>query len=281
MILVFGQTGQVAQELKQYPDVKTLPRALADLTKPQECAEIIRHYQPTAVINAAAYTAVDLAETDESTARIVNGDAPKAMAESCSSLNIPFVHISTDYVFDGTGHEPWRPDDNPAPMNAYGRTKYLGEQGVSAAQGIYAIVRTSWVVSSHGNNFIKTMLRLAQTHSELNVVDDQIGSPTAAKEIASACVNIATQLAADPSKSGIYHFSSAPSISWCVLANTIFNSINSATIAHPITSSEYPTPAQRPLNSRMDCSTTLSAFGIQQPDWKITLQQILQELESK
>lgn len=281
MILVFGQTGQVAQELKQYPDVKTLPRAIADLTKPQECVEIIRHYQPTAVINAAAYTAVDLAETDESTARIVNGDAPTAMAEICSTLNIPLVHISTDYVFDGSGHEPWRPDDKPSPMNAYGRTKYLGEQGVSAAQGIYAIVRTSWVVSSHGNNFIKTMLRLAQTHSELNVVDDQMGSPTAAKDIASACVTIATQLKDDPSKSGTYHFSAAPSISWCKLANTIFNSINSATIAHPIPSSEYPTPAKRPYNSRMDCSSTLTVFGIHQPDWNVSVQQILQELESK
>ena len=163
MILVFGKTGQVATELLAYENVTALGRDKADLSNPRDCAEAIKLYKPHAVINAAAYTAVDKAENEESLANTINGDAPGAMAITCAKLNIPFVHISTDYVFDGTGIVPWSVSDSTNPQNAYGRSKLKGEQAIMASGCVHAILRTSWVVSAHGNNFIKTMCRLSET----------------------------------------------------------------------------------------------------------------------
>ena len=163
MILVFSKTGQVARELQQLRAVMALGREEADLNDPQACSDAIRHHSPNAVINAAAYTAVDQAEDEEAIATVINGDAPSAMARACAELGIPFVHISTDYVFEGTGQAPWQPQDQTAPQNAYGRSKLAGETGIADSGGTYAILRTSWVVSAHGANFIKTMLRLSET----------------------------------------------------------------------------------------------------------------------
>lgn len=278
--LVFGKTGQVALELQKRAPVIALARSDADLANPAACVAAIEAHAPKAVINAAAYTAVDKAEEDEERALLVNGAAPFAMAQACAAAGIPFVHISTDYVFDGSGEGAWQPEGQIGPQGAYGRTKLAGEDGVRAADGRYAILRTSWVFSSHGNNFLKTMLRLSETRDEISVVDDQIGGPTPAGDIAQACLAIAEQLKTDGTKSGTYHFSGAPDASWADFARAIFAEAGKDMTVHGIPTSEYPTPATRPLNSRMDCQTTLDTFGIARPDWRGAIKDILRELET-
>ena len=222
MILVFGKTGQVATELQRLGDVVALGRDQVDLSDPAACSDAIRAHAPRAVINAAAYTHVDRAEGQEALATAVNGDAPTNMARACCELGIPLVHISTDYVFDGGGDAPWRPSDEAIPQNAYGRSKLAGEMGIRESGAIHAILRTSWVVSAHGNNFVKTMLRLSDTRDALSIVDDQIGGPTPARDIAAACLTVAEQLTRDPTKSGSYHFSGTPDVSWADFAIKIF-----------------------------------------------------------
>ncbi|MDB2609479.1 dTDP-4-dehydrorhamnose reductase [Paracoccaceae bacterium] len=279
MILVFGKTGQVATELQRLGDVVALGRDQADLSNPAACADAIRTHAPRAVINAAAYTAVDRAEEEEALATTINGDAPTAMAQACAELGIPLIHISTDYVFAGTGDAPWGPNDPTAPQNAYGRSKLAGEIGIRNSNAVHAILRTSWVVSAHGANFVKTMLRLSDTRDALNIVADQIGGPTPARDIAAACLEMEEQLITDPSKSGTYHYSGAPDVSWADFAQAIFEQAGRAVTVTPIPTTDYPTPAKRPLNSRMDCGATQRAFGIQRPDWRDELNMILQELE--
>ena len=278
MILVFGTTGQVATELRAQAPVTALGRDAADLTDPAACAAAIHAHRPRAVINAAAYTAVDRAEAEEALATLIDAEAPGAMARACAELGIPLVHISTDYVFAGGGDRPWRPDDATGPLGAYGRSKCLGEEAVVAAGGIHAILRTSWVVSAHGHNFVKTMLRLGAARDSLNVVADQIGGPTPARAIAAACLTIAGQLAADPAKSGIYHFAGTPDTSWAEFARAIMAEAGLPCVIEDIPTSAYPTPAQRPRNSRLDCSTAAAAFGLSQPDWRKDLVQILRDL---
>ena len=279
MILVFGKTGQVATELPRLGDVVAMGRDQADLSNPPACADAIRAHAPRAVINAAAYTAVDRAEEEETLATIINGDAPTAMARACVELGIPLIHISTDYVFAGTGDTPWHPNDPTAPQNAYGRSKLAGEIGIRNSGAVHAILRTSWVVSAHGANFVKTMLRLSDTRDALTIVADQIGGPTPARDTAAACLEMAKQLIADPSKSGTYHYSGTPDVSWADFATKIFEQAGRAVTVTPILTTDYPTPAKRPLNSRMVCGATQRAFGIARPDWREGLNMILQELE--
>lgn len=277
-ILVFGQTGQVARELALLPGTQCLGREGADLRDPAACAAAIRAHAPDAVINAAAYTAVDRAEQEEDIALTINAHAPAAMARACAGLGIPLVHISTDYVFAGGGDAPWVPDAPTAPLGAYGRSKLAGEHAVRAAGGPHAILRTSWVVSAHGTNFVKTMLRLGAEREALNIVADQIGGPTGAREIAKACHSIALQLVADPVKSGTYHFAGAPACSWADFARRIFVRSHLGCAVTDIPSSAYPTPAARPFNSRLDCTSLLTTFAIEQPQWDDTLTHILTEL---
>ena len=279
MILVFGKTGQVATELQHSDDVLALGRDQADLSDPGACAQSILTLAPNAVINAAAYTAVDKAEEDEEFATIINGDTLTEIAQACVELQIPLVHISTDYVFDGSGEAAWKPSDATAPRNAYGRSKLAGEVRILGSGAIYAILRTSWVFSANGSNFVKNMLQFSEAQDTLSVVADQIGGPTPARYIAYACLMIARQLQEDPSKSGTYHFSGGPNVSWAGFASEIFAQAGRAVTVIPITTAEYPTPAKRPLNSRMDCSMTTSTFGIQQPDWRIGLNEILKKME--
>ena len=163
----------------------------------------------------------------------------------------PTVHISTDYVFDGSGTKPWSVTDTPHPQNVYGRSKLKGEHAIKASGCVHVIMRTSWVVSAHGNNFVKTMRRLSEKRDYITVVDDQIGGPTCARDIAETCISIAEQLILDPRKSGIYHYSGQPNVSWCQFANAIFEQMDCKTIASPIPTTEFPTPARRPLNSRL------------------------------
>jgi dTDP-4-dehydrorhamnose reductase len=281
MILVFGRTGQVARELHALGDVISLGREEADLCNPAACAAVIRAHAPAAVVNAAAYTGVDQAESDEETAMRVNGVAPKAMAEACAALNIPFVHISTDYVFGGSGAVPFTPDATTGPLGAYGRTKLAGERAVRLAGGVHAILRTSWVFSAHGTNFVKTILRLATERDSLNIVSDQIGGPTPADEIAAGCVSIAGQLARNSEKSGTYHFAGTPDISWARFACEIIVQAGLNCTVTEILSSQYPTPALRPANSRLDCAETARVFGLPRPDWRSGLARVLRKLEAQ
>ncbi|SEL07700.1 dTDP-4-dehydrorhamnose reductase [Pacificibacter marinus] len=281
MILVFGKTGQVATELQTLlPDATFLGRDQADLTDPYACFAAIMTLKPEAVINAAAYTAVDKAEEDEDTAALVNGTAPAEMAKACAALDIPFVHISTDYVFDGTGDMPFATDHPTAPLGAYGRTKLMGEDGIRNVAGSFVILRTSWVFSAHGGNFLKSMLRLGAGRDKLTIVADQIGGPTPARAIAEACVNIAERLKKDPNTAGTYHFSGAPDVSWADFARAIFDAAKITCVVEDIPTSAYPTPAKRPANSRMDCSTTTDVFGITRPNWRDAVRITLQELEN-
>ncbi|MDO9638016.1 MAG: dTDP-4-dehydrorhamnose reductase [Pseudotabrizicola sp.] len=279
-LLVFGQTGQVARALARLmPEATFLGRDRADLTDPAACAAAIAQARPDAVINAAAYTAVDKAESDEAVARTVNALAVEAMGRACADLQVPLVHISTDYVFDGTGTAPFLPNDPVAPLGAYGRTKAEGEALLRATGAVHGILRTSWVFSADGANFVKTMLRLSETRDRLTVVGDQVGGPTPAAAIASACLTMAHALRADPALSGSYHFSGAPDTTWSGFARAIFALSGRTVEVADIPTSDYPTPAQRPLNSRMDCSTTHSAFGLARPDWHAGLRDVLTDLK--
>ncbi len=223
------------------------------------------------VINAAAWTAVDRAETEEAAALVVNAEAPGAMARECAARGIVFLHVSTDYVFDGSGARAWAPGDATGPLGAYGRTKLAGEQAVRAAGGVHGILRTSWVFSADGANFVKTMLRLGASRQALNVVGDQIGGPTPAANIAAALLRMAEVLGARPEAAGTYHLSGAPDVSWADFAREIFAQAGLAVAVTDIPTSAYPTPATRPGNSRLDCTTLAEVFGIARPDWRAGL----------
>ncbi len=278
-LLVFGRSGQVATELQRIaPDAVFLGRDVADMSDPAACAAAIAAHRPDAVINAAAWTAVDKAEAEEAAALLVNGEAPAAMARACAGLGVPFVHISTDYVFDGSGDRPWRPDDATGPLGAYGRTKLAGEAGVRAAGGVHGILRTSWVFSAHGANFVKTMLRVGATRERMTVVGDQVGGPTPAAAIAAAVLQMARVLGERPEVGGTYHFAGAPDASWADFAREIFAQARMPVTVEDIPTSAYPTPARRPANSRMDCTSLAEAFGIARPDWRAGLAGVLHEL---
>jgi len=277
-LLVFGKTGQVATELGRYPGVITLGRDQADLSDPAACAAVIASTKADAVINAAAYTAVDRAKEEEALAHLINAKAPGAMAEAAAKRALPFLHISTDYVFDGSGTVPRTPDAPTAPINAYGRTKLAGEDAVRAAKGAHVILRTSWVFSAHGNNFVKTMLRLADSRDALNVVDDQIGGPTPARGIAEALIVMAKALK-QGHIGGTYHYAGEPLVSWAGFARETFAQAGRAVDVTGIATSDWPTPAPRPLNSRLDCASLTADFAITPPDWKAALADVIRELD--
>jgi dTDP-4-dehydrorhamnose reductase len=277
-LFVFGKTGQVARELQRLaPDATYLGRDEADLLNPAACAAAIAAMSADAIINAAAWTAVDKAETEEPAATVVNSDAPTAMARAAAAKGIPFLHISTDYVFDGAGTQPFTPDHPTGPLGAYGRSKLAGEQGVRAAGGNHLILRTSWVVSAHGANFVKTMLRLGREREALTVVADQIGGPTPAAAIAQALLGAAKAMT-EGAEGSTHHFSGAPDTSWAEFARAIMSEARLTCRITDIPSRDYPTPAKRPLNSRLDCSAFTAAFGIPRPDWRKGLAAIVKEL---
>ena len=278
-LLIFGKTGQVAHELvKLAPDAVFLSRCEADLSDPEACARAVRQHAPRAVINAAAYTAVDRAEEEMELAHAINGEAPAAMARAAAQSRCPLIHISTDYVFDGQGATPRSPSEPTDPKNAYGRSKLAGERGIRVSGATHVILRTAWVFSGHGNNFLQTMLKLSETRDALSIVDDQIGGPTPARAIAEACLTIADQICDDPGKSGTYHLSGSPDVSWKDFANSIFKIADRKINVTGIPTSDYPTSATRPNNSRLDCSTTETVFGVSRPDWRNATQAIINQL---
>jgi dTDP-4-dehydrorhamnose reductase len=280
-LLIFGKTGQVARALaRRIPiGVKAtfLDRGEADLSNPLACAQVIDGASFDAVINAAAWTAVDEAEAKEDMATLVNGEAPTAMANVCAAKGIPILHISTDYVFDGSGNEPFSPKDETAPLGAYGRSKLVGEKGIQASGAQYLILRTSWVFSAHGTNFAKTMLRLGAERDVLRVVADQFGGPTPADAIADALIAAARSMV-DGHTEGIYHFSGSPDTSWAEFARTIMKAAKLPCRVEDIPTSQYPTRAKRPLNSRFQCTSFEQDFGVPRPDWRVGLDEIMSEL---
>ncbi|SMO69145.1 dTDP-4-dehydrorhamnose reductase [Paracoccus laeviglucosivorans] len=280
-LLVFGRTGQVATEMARLaPDATFLGRDQADLTDPAACAAAILAARPVAIINAAAHTAVDRAESEPDLARAINTDAPAAMAQAAAELGVPFLHISTDYVFDGSGNRPWVETDATGPLGVYGATKLAGEQAIAAAGGQWAVLRTSWVFSAHGANFVKTMMRLGAEREELRVVADQYGGPTPAAAIAAACLTMIAAMQADPAKGGIYHFAGTDDTTWAGFAREIMSQAELACKVGDIATSDYPTPAKRPGNSRLDCAAIARDFGIARPDWRAALTDVVTELRT-
>lgn len=282
-LAIFGKTGQVATEvLRRLPEsvaLEVLGRDRADFAHPDMVVDAAEALDADAVINAAAYTAVDKAESEPDLANVVNGTSVGALATVCAARQVPLVHISTDYVFPGDGDAPWKPEDPTGPLGVYGASKLAGEDAIRTAGGRHAILRTSWVFSAHGNNFVKTMLRLGAERDMLTVVADQIGGPTPAAYIADACVTVAGALA-DGQEGGTYHFSGAPDVSWADFAREIFAQAGIDCTVADIPTSDYPTPARRPLNSRMDCSSLQADFGIARPDWQNGLVEVLRELQA-
>ena len=252
-----------------------LGRQELDITKPDMIDTALSTHEPGVVVNCAAYTDVDKAESEEQQAYAVNSDGAGAVASYCASRGIPIIHISTDYVFDGANAEPYVESDPTRPTGAYGRTKLEGEARVAAACPEHIILRTAWVHSPFGHNFVTSMLRLARTRAEIGVVDDQIGNPSYAPNLAGAILEVARQILEDSAgepKWGVYHIAGSGETSWCGLAREIFAQSEkhggpSARI-RPISTADYPTPARRPANSRLDCTALKTGFGIALPDWR-------------
>ena len=277
-VLVFGANGQVGRELQRVGYVRALSREEADVSREADIVSAIEVMEPTAIVNAAAYTAVDKAETDTEAAHLVNAVAPGIMAREARSRAIPFVHISTDFVFDGTKTGPYTEEDVPTPKSVYGQTKLDGEKAVLDVGGNSVILRTAWVFSPNGSNFVHIMMRLADERGILRVVEDQFGGPTSARDIAVAALNIVRTRGATPGEAEIYHYAGGPDVSRVEFARQIFRLSGRAPEILPIPTTDYPTPAERPLNSRLDCSKIEKDFGIERPDWRESLARVLEEM---
>ncbi len=280
-VLVFGRTGQVARALAMQAPRTWLfaGRDAAELTDAASINKIISEIKWSAVINAAAYTAVDRAESEPGIARAVNADAPGIMAQACVRADIPLVHISTDYVFDGAADRPYTEDDTINPLNVYGRTKADGEKAVLDAGGRAVILRTSWIYAPEGKNFVNTMLKLGQERDELRIVNDQIGAPTSTDDIAHGILQILSSLDA----TGIFHMTASGSTSWHGFATEIFRMADKKGLKIPqriipIRTAEYPTPARRPLNSRLDCNKLAKRYGVILPPWQQGLSACMEAL---
>lgn len=297
-ILLTGITGQVGWELRQtlMPLGEVIPVGRSantvalqmDLTQPDSIRRTLREVKPDLIVNAAAYTAVDRAESEPEIAMAVNGIAPGLMAEEAKLLGAAIVHYSTDYVFDGTKSTPYTEIDSPNPQNMYGKTKLAGEQAIQAVGVPHLILRTSWVYGLRGKNFLLTMLRLAQELEELKVVNDQVGSPTWSRAIAEATAQILSQATQSflISKSGVYHLSATGQTNWynfaeAILAQAPQHSERKMQRLIPITSEQYPTPAKRPTYSLLDCHKLSNSFGLALPDWQRTLQLVLESMVRK
>ena len=287
-LLVFGRSGQVARELADLGErtgraMVFAGRETLDLAEHDQIEGLIARVGPGAVINAAAYTAVDKAESDVDAAYALNRDAPAAMARACATRGLPFVHFSTDYVFDGVLDRPYVETDPTGPTGVYGSSKLAGERAVTAGGGAAITLRTSWVYGAHGANFVKTMLRLARERDEVGVVADQIGRPTWARDCARVAVLAVDALIRDPALSGLYHLSGRDDASWADLAAATFAESarrgGPTARVRPIATTDYPTPAKRPANSRLDCGKIESALPWRCPSWRESLAACMNEME--
>lgn len=279
-MVVTGNSGQVVTALVERAtlteqfEVIAVGRPKLDLSQPETIEAALRVLEPDIIISAAAYTAVDQAEVDEAVATVINGAAAGAIATAAARLRVPVVHLSTDYVFNGKKASPYHENDTVDPINAYGRSKLTGEREICLATRNHAILRTAWVYSPFGKNFVKTMMSLAETRDILNVVDDQIGNPTSALDIADAVLTVSSNLINSDAENlrGVFHMSGSGEASWADFATEIF--ARSRTIGGPdtsifrIASSSYPTLAKRPANSRLDCTKLSSIHGVKLPNWQ-------------
>ncbi|PKH12447.1 dTDP-4-dehydrorhamnose reductase [Pseudomonas sp. 43NM1] len=285
-ILINGQHGQVSQELQRHlshlGELVVLGREQLDLAQPEQIRQQVQRIRPDLIINAAAHTAVDQAESEPQLAFAINASAPGILAEQALELGVPLIHYSTDYVFDGSKPAPYTEDDAPNPLGVYGKSKLAGEQAISAVQGQHLILRTSWVYSTHGRNFLLTMQRLLQEKPEMRIVADQIGAPTWAGTIArSTLALIERWQSGNAGAWGTYHLTAQGETSWFGFAQAIGEALREqgkpCANLLPIPSSDYPTPAARPLNSRLDCSRLQREWGVSQADWQTALRECLAE----
>lgn len=290
-ILLLGKDGQVGWQLQRalapLGEVLACGRSECDLNDPVAIRTLVRRVQPSVIVNASAYTAVDKAESAPETAVRINAEAPKILAEEAKSLDALLVHYSTDYVYDGMKHSPYVETDPVGPQSVYGQSKLAGEAAIRAVGGKSLIFRTSWVFGEHGGNFVKTILRLAGTKDDLGVVADQFGNPTPAALIADVTANVLVLLACgqrlEKGENRLYHLASSRSVSWCDFARSIVQLAEDAGHAlrlpsgavRAITTAEYPTPARRPANSRLDCHRLEVDFGLRMPDWQPYLERML------
>jgi dTDP-4-dehydrorhamnose reductase len=293
-ILLLGKNGQLGWELQRslapLGQLTMLDRHsrdhCGDLSRPAELAATVRALRPEVIVNAAAYTAVDRAESEPELAHTVNAVAPGVLAEEAARLGAWLVHYSTDYVFDGSGSRPWRETDAPAPLSVYGRSKWEGEQRIVHSGARHLIVRTSWVYGARGGNFAKTMLRLAQERERLTVIDDQWGAPTGAELLADCSAHAIRHLLRHPQDAGLYHLAAAGEATWFSYAKYVLEQAQKAQPALeikanellPIPASAYPLPAPRPHNSRLDCARFQSTFGLVLPPWQQGVARMLMEV---
>lgn len=292
-ILLAGKTGQLGFELQRalapLGEVTTVGRSECDFGDEEAVARLVQLVRPQVVVNAVAYTAVDRAEADQPTAFAVNAGAPAALAREAARLDALLVHFSTDYVFDGVREGRYTEDDVPNPQNAYGRSKLEGEVAIRQATDRHLILRTSWVVGSHGGNFAKTMLRLAAEREELRVVADQHGAPTSAALLADLTAHLVRQHQREQNVGfpyGTYHVCAAGETNWCDYARFVISealALGQPLLAttdkiHPLKTSEYPTPAKRPTNSRLDTRRFEQTFGLRLPDWQDGVRHVLHQI---
>jgi len=277
--LLLGARGQVGTELRRSfadaGEVIACDRRQADLSQPEGLRELVREVRPDVILNAAAYTAVDRAESEPELAMTINATAPRVLAEEAAKTGALLVHYSTDYVFDGTKDGPWVETDATNPLSVYGKTKLAGERAIQEAGGTYLIFRTSWVFGPHGHNFLLTMLRLGKERPQLRIVDDQIGAPTSSAEIARATRAVLEEFTS--AEGGIYHMTCSGQTSWYGFARAIFADAPAPEVL-PIPSTEYPTPAKRPRNSVLSNEKLKATFGVALSDWQEALRQALKSL---
>jgi len=287
-IAVTGKSGQVTSALQalKAPDIEviTIGRPELDLLAPSMVRETIAKLKPDVVVSSAAYTAVDKAESDEAAAFAINRDGAGAIAAAAAELSIPVIHLSTDYVFDGDKLERYVESDPVGPVSVYGRSKLEGEYAVAAANENHVILRTAWVYSTFGHNFVKTMLRLAETRDELSVVSDQLGCPTSANDIAEAIVKIAARLSKDssPDLRGVFHLAGSGETNWAEFARYILSILEEKTgrrvTVRDIATADYPTAAKRPANSRLCCDKLKRLYGVSMPAWQVSTRAVVIKL---
>jgi dTDP-4-dehydrorhamnose reductase len=295
-LLVVGHLGQVGVELQRtlapLGELSLADKESVNLAQPPAIRELIHRTRPDVVVNAAAYTAVDRAESEPELAHAINGIAPGILAEETARRGALLIHYSSDYVFDGSKPSPWLESDAPNPINVYGESKLAGERAIAAVGGRHYVFRTSWVYAQHGSNFLRTILRLAFEREELRIVDDQIGAPTSARSIAEATArailsNIDSRTGAEQMmcpEYGLYHMTCAGQITWFGFAQELLEwtaaRVPGQRLARcvPISSSEYPLPARRPSNSVLSNRKLKEAFGLELPDWRVALQRVLEEV---
>lgn len=291
-ILLFGKTGQVGWELQR--SLAPLGNIIAvdvhsteycgDFSNPEGVAETVRRVKPDVIVNAAAHTAVDKAESERDFAQLLNATSVEAIAKEAEKLNAWFIHYSTDYVFPGDGEKPWVETDATAPLNTYGETKLAGEYAVQQYCTRHLIFRTSWVYAGKGNNFAKTMLRLAKDREELSIINDQFGAPTGAELLADCTAHAIKTALAKPEVAGLYHLVASGTTTWFDYANLVFAEAKKAGIelalskTNPVPTSSYPTPAQRPQNSRLNTYKFRQTFGLTLPTWDIGVKRMLAEI---